>query len=154
MLPGVSLRRLVAFPPLWIRTIPGAEARALFMAARHALPGTAFRPDCLPNVTAYQRGRRWATAAARPLARVWNLIFTALDDADGAADVAWMPAHTSSADVGRARLSNGALLTQVDRMANAGADAHARTAAATHRVPESVRNALQADSEGVFALGR
>ena len=50
-----------------------------------------------------------------------------------------MQAHTRAADVGRLRLSNGALLTTADRSGNEAADLLAKAAAVEHRVPPAAR---------------
>ena len=71
---AASLRRL--------STIHGAELWALQMAAMHALPGTAYRNDCLALLQVFSRGRAWATASGRYYARIWNVIFSSLDDAE------------------------------------------------------------------------
>eukprot|EP00973_Karenia_brevis_P031362 4328112-Karenia_brevis.AAC.1 len=60
-------------PPPWIRTVHGVEVWAFYAAASRALPGVAFRSDCLEVVRAFQCGVQWATAAGRPLARAWRL---------------------------------------------------------------------------------
>ena len=54
--------------------------------------------DCLGNRRTLMEGREVATAASRPLARVWNAIFACCEDAllqelDGM--LTWGPAHTS-----------------------------------------------------------
>ena len=54
-----------------------------------------------------------------------------------------MPAHTSVADVGRLRLSNGAYLTRRDREANDAADHLAKRGAEMHRVPKEVRREVK-----------
>ena len=84
------------------------------------------------------------------MARLWAMVYALCDDLDNPEeqlDLARMPAHTSWADVGRARLSDGSLLTERDRFANDRADDLAKTAARTHRVPALVRKqiALRAD---------
>ena len=45
-------------PPPWVTDIPGTEAWALYQAASRAMPGTAFRTDCEPCVTAIHHGRK------------------------------------------------------------------------------------------------
>ena len=115
-------------PPEWIVDIPGAEAWALFQAAMHSDPGSDFRSDCKPCVDSIGWGRRSACSAKRPLARVMNMIFNAMDDADEGA-VVWMPAHTAAHDVGNKCLGNGQKLTLTDRRANNVADTHAKLAA-------------------------
>jgi hypothetical protein len=128
--------------PDWVDDIPGAEAWALLQAASRAEPGCAYRVDCEPCVKAVHRGRKWATSDRRPHARVYGLLFAALDDTDNDA-VVWMPAHTKSSDVGVLRLSNGESLTAVDRMGNAEADRLAKLAVEAHRVPKHIRDMVR-----------
>ena len=55
----------------------------------------------------------------------------------------WMPAHTSSHDVGVKRLSDGSTLSQLDRDANDCADGMAKAAAAVERVPRAIRDRIK-----------
>ncbi len=125
--------------PPWVDTVAAAEAWAVLQAARMAAPGTVFKTDCLAVLMAIRAGREKATAPDRPLARTMALIFNYFDDPSTPADVIWMPGHTTAADVGRACLSDGSRLSQVDYMANAKADALAKAAAAARRVPPLAR---------------
>ena len=143
----VSRVRSSAFgtPPPWIRSVHGAEVWAFFAAASRACGPISYRTDCLEVYRAFRRGRLWATAAARPLARAWHLIFACLDDVDAPedhVDLAWMPAHTAQHAIGAAELSNGQLLTKADRDGNAAADLLAKRGAQLHRVPAGVRKEL------------
>jgi len=110
-----------------------------------------YRIDCEPCVNAIKRGKRWATSAARPLARVFGLVFAAIDDTPVEAFV-WMPAHCTRADVGRARIGDGSLLTRIDFVANGKADELAKRAVEAHRVPVAVRQALKAAASRVRGL--
>ena len=86
-----------------------------------ALPGACYRSDRLAVVKAFRRGRAHATRSSEAYARLWALIFAACDDYEHPErDIAvlWMPAHTTAEDVGRARLSDGRLLTAADRAGN------------------------------------
>ncbi len=130
-------------PPPWVTTIHGAELWAVQMATSCALPGTAFRTDCLSVVQVYRRGRQVAAAAGCYYARIWNVIFSHLDDCTDV-DLEWMPAHSKPDDVGKLLLSDGAPLTERDRMANAEADRLAKLAAASVRVPADVRGSIAA----------
>ena len=141
---GAIIAAARGVPPPWVSTIHGAELWALQMAVLHGLPGSAYRTDCLAVVDVHAQGRQAATSAARYYARIWNVIFTALDDAE-TVDLAWMPAHTKVHDVGRLFLSNGELLTEADRRANAEADRLAKLSAAETRVPPLVRGRLDSD---------
>ena len=129
-------------PPGWVRTIHGAEMWALFAALSRALPGMAYRSDRRAVVDTMKSGLAVAAAAHVELARLWIMVYAACDDlADPANDLnlVWMPAHTTAADIGRAVLSDGSLLSQRDRAGNEAADALAKRGAKLHRVPEPVR---------------
>lgn len=148
---GAVVAHARGVPPDWITCIPGSEAWALLQAAMVAEPGSDFRLDCKPCVDAIQRGMDWATSAARPLARVFSLLFPAIDDVPVSSFV-WMPAHCKAGDVGTARLGNGALLTATDLEANARADASAKAAVEIHRVPSCVVIRLKAAASRVHTL--
>ena len=143
---AASLRRL--------STIHGAELWALQMAAMHALPGTAYRNDCLALLQVFSRGRAWATASGRYYARIWNVIFSSLDDAEDAVDLEWMPAHLRAEDVGHLLLSDGSSLTATDRSANAEADRLAKAAARSVRVPAGVRRRIDSACECARQLAK
>ncbi len=113
-----------------------------------AEPGSDFRLDCEPCVKAIQRGKSWATSAARPLARVFDVLFTAIDDVPPESFVR-MPAHCSLDDVGRVSLGDGSLMTAVDRMANELADTYAKQAVEEHRVPPALRSRVKEAAEHV-----
>ena len=133
-------------PPPWIKSIHGAELWALFAAARLALPGVAFRTDRKAVLDIFQAGRKEATASSVELAHLWAAVFDAFDDYEdpsASVDLAWMPAHTTAADVGVARLSNGEFLTARDRAANDAADHLAKRGAQTHRVPAWLRKKVK-----------
>ena len=59
---------------------------------------------------------------------IWTQMFTAWDNCLSI-DLAWMPAHTGEADVGRLLLSNGRPLSDLDRASNAEAHRLAKDAA-------------------------
>ncbi len=115
--------------------------------------GSTFRIDCHSVVEAVHRGLAWATSAARPLARVFNLLLPAVDDKPPQAFV-WMPAHTLAASVGVAALGDGSRLTAVDRSANQGADLGAKLAVEAHRVALPIRRAYKAHDAKVTALAK
>ena len=94
-------------PPRGVVDVLGTESWALFQAAMLAPVGCRFRVDCKPVVDAIHKGKRWATAAQRPLARVHGLMSTALDEVDVKL-VASMPAHSRPHQAGVLLLSNGA----------------------------------------------
>ena len=130
-------------PPSWVTTIFGAELWTLQMAATCGATGIAYRTDCLSLLTVFRNGASWATSSSQYYARIWHVVFACFDDVTQA-DLEWMPAHTTAADVGRLRLSSGILLSAVDRMANAEADRLAKLAAASVRVPQRVRRLMDA----------
>ena len=129
-------------PPPWIRSIHGAEMWALFAALRVSLPGTRFRSDRKAVVDTFYSGRQRAVHASDEHARLWALIFAACDDAHDT-ELLWMPAHTTVASIGIARLSDGSLLSARDRSANDAADFLAKRGAATHRVPKETRKRVK-----------
>ena len=61
--------------PAFVTDIPGAEAWAILQAVGVAVLGSSFRSDCKPCIDAILAGQKWACAASRPLARIFNLIF-------------------------------------------------------------------------------
>ena len=97
-------------PPPWVTDIPASEAWALLQAASVAHPSARYISDCKTVVDTLHGPMADATAASRPLARVFNLLFPAMDDTPRE-NIVWMPAHTSAANVGQLKLSNGCLLT-------------------------------------------
>ncbi len=140
-------------PPDWIVDIPGTEAWAILQGTNITMPGSPYRVDCKPCIDAIHKGIRWATASCRPLARVFNLIFPAIDDSPVESFV-WMPAHTSASDVGVKRLGNGDLLTALDRSANDRADVLAKEGAATERVSAEIRKMLTDHHQMVSGTAR
>ena len=154
---GAVVAEARGLPPRWITDIPGTEAWAILQAAVVAEPGSDYRVDCKPCVDAIQRGKEWATSSRRPLARVFNLVFTAIDDTPLEAFV-WMPAHSTADDVGSLLLGNEAPLSEVDRQWNARADAEAKAAVEAHRVPVEVRRRVKQEAkrvrEAAMWLGR
>jgi len=135
-------------PPPWVDDIPGAEAWAVLQAAYVAELGSQFRIDCEPCVKAIHRGRAWATSAERPHARLYGLLFSAIDDTPVEAFV-WMPSHTGLADVGRLLLGDGSTLTADDRRGNERADTEAKEAVAEYRVPLAVRARVASEAHTV-----
>ena len=118
----------------------------MFQAVQHSAPGNHYRIDCLPCVAAVHNGRKWATAAHRPLARVMGLFFTAADDTSPERFV-WMPAHRRAVDVGVAELGNGDLNTAADLARNELVDVAAKAGVEEHRVPEAIRKRLDEHEE-------
>ena len=121
-------------PPSWITDIGGAEAWALYQAARFATPGACkYVSDSLTTVQALQAGIGYCGSGKKKYARVYKLGCEALAGTP-AHDIAWMPAHKSRSFVGCSRLSNGLLLTEIDRDANDRSDKLAKSAVEIHRV--------------------
>ena len=142
-------------PAAWIGTVYGAELWALWQDSQLAASGTVFRTDCLSVLQVFQSGQRVACSSSCKLARVWHGVFAAFDDQDTAlVDIAWMPSHTTAADVGIKTLSNGMALTTTDRLGNEEADRLAKHAAAFDRVPLHVKKPIAAAMELTRQLGR
>ncbi len=137
-------------PPPWVESVAAAEAWALLQASRAASPGAVFKTDCLAVMKMIRGGVARATAPSRPMARVASMLLTSFDDDDAAMTVIWMPAHSSTSDVGRAVLSDGSRLTELDVRINARADALAKAAARSRRAAPEVRAAHVA----TYALAR
>ena len=135
-------------PPQWCRTAAAAEGWALLMAlSLNPFPPN-MRTDCLGLLQIAEGGIARATAADRPMARLWSQIGIALDGdvsvlmSQGC--LVWMPAHLSAAAaVGHASLSNGAKMSMVDWRANRLVDALAKQAAAGRRAPMAIRRLLE-----------
>ena len=140
-------------PPPWISTIFGAEAWAVLQAVAHADRRAALRIDCKPVVGLLIAGPDRAVTHKRLTAAVWSDIFKALGGVPPA-DVSWMPAHTSLADVGQRVLGNGTVLTEIDRRGNAAADLQAKAAVEEHRVPEAVRSRIAQQEKEVEQMAR
>ncbi len=83
------------------------------MPASLACPGAAFFTDSLVN--AIRRGRKWATAPQRTLARVWNKLIGYFDDPGDACRVIWVPSHTAVSDIGKVEIGDGSRLTKAVR---------------------------------------
>ena len=101
--------------------------------------------DCRANLALLQAGREKATSAKNKAARVWNAIFSALDDWSGTDTewLVWMPAHTSRHQINVATRSDGQLLSSLDWLANMAVDELAKHAANSCRVDATTRSKLQ-----------
>ena len=79
--------------------------------------------DCLPVLTAVEKGIQVANDPRNPLARAHALLLPLLED-DGVERVGWMPAHLKEADLRHAMAtkSNGSRVTKVDVRSNDLAD--------------------------------
>ena len=100
-----------------------------------------------------QRGAAGATDARRPLARLWGLIFAALDGSTPLDWIhrgfAWMSSHGSRAVVGHAMKSDGRPVTAIDWRANRLADGLAKQAAHRFRAPKELRDLLDTATRAV-----
>ena len=121
-------------PPDWIVDIGGAEAWAIYQAARFAMPGGCrYISDSLTTIRALQAGIGACTAAGKKYARVYRLCCEELDGTP-AEMLIWMPAHKTKGQVARCLMSNGEVLTETHRDANDRADKLAKEAVEVHRV--------------------
>ena len=66
-------------PPPWILSAAGAETWAFFTALHENAHVPEVITDCLGIVRTLERGLAWATAGARPLARLWRQISDVLE---------------------------------------------------------------------------
>ena len=101
-----------ATPP-WIRDIGGAEGYALVQAAMAAFPGSTFVSGCKVVVDSLQLGRQAAVGAGSSHARIYALLFAALDDPP-TDHIIWMPAHQVGGNRQARTKSDGSPLTQLD----------------------------------------
>ena len=134
------------FPPVWVKGAAGAAAWTLAQVLRDCGDVPDVVTDCLNLVLVLATGRERATGATAPLARIWGLIFTALDDEErkraARERLCWMGAHGAQHNIGVARKSDGSRVTALDWRANRLADALAKRAAAGVRLPRAMLNLL------------
>jgi len=133
-------------PPAWVRDSAGAEAWAL-LTVLHLCPAMPYLfTDCLGLISTLARGKMAATSHDRPHARLWGLIFAALDGGTQLASLhssfVWIPAHRSRQAVGHALRSDGLPLTLENWRANRLVDLLAKAAAERFRVPARTRSLL------------
>ncbi len=130
------------WPPSWCATAAAAEAWALQTVISICPFPPAIRTDCQSLLDTARAGTLRATAASKPLARVWRLIADAMGTdvstlmAGGL--LVWLPAHLGHSAIGEVKLSDGSRLTAVDWRANRLVDKLAKIAAGAHAEPESV----------------
>ena len=137
-------------PPRGICTTPGAEAWALGVVIQATASRRSVTTDCDGNRSAIRSGRRWATHATRPFARIWDQIFEALDPDQGTDWIKWMPAHLTRSQFTSNRKSDGQPVSAVDHRANALVDELAKYAARLHRLPAALRKYLDGAAEGIL----
>ena len=134
-------------PPSWCTTAAAAEVWGLHKAVAQAAFTHLLRTDCQSLLTTAAAGTASATAASRPLARIWNLIACSLDGDIATLTrerrIAWLPAHQPLCSIGCRTLSNGQLLTGADWRANRLVDALAKKAAATAQAPRAIIRLLE-----------
>jgi len=133
-------------PPCWIRNSAGAEAWALLTVLHHCPVMPILFTDCLGLISKLARGKTAATGHDRPLARLWRLIFAAVDGAVPLESLhttfVWVPAHRSRQAVGQTLRSDGQPLTLENWRANRLVDFLAKAAAGRYRVPGSTLRLL------------
>ncbi len=131
-------------PPAWVTTAAGAEAWAYCMVLSMTPAPPRVVTDCLEVCKTLAAGKRAATAGRKRLARVWVRIHTVLegDVASALSKLNWMPAHGTSASIGRALKLDGTVVTALEWRANRLVDALAKHAAAFDRVPQRTLEAV------------
>lgn len=134
-------------PPQWCYTAAAAEAWALLEVLRNSATPPKMRTDCLSLLKTARAGAQLATAACRPLARIWVQISHVLDGDLSALErtnlLVWQPAHQSEQSIGQKRGSDGKKTTAVDWRANRLVDALAKSAAETVRAGKPTRYLLR-----------
>ena len=144
-------------PPSWVTNAAGAEGWALFTVLRSCNQPPRIVTDCLGLVTQLERGLPDATASHRPLARLWGLVATALDGDVPQQwlknELAWMPAHTSRAAIGRRLRSDGRPVSKKDWRANRLVDKLAKTAAGFKAPPKDLLKLLKAANDATEHAG-
>ena len=129
-------------PPAWVRTVPGAEAWAIFVALRFSVAPSGVISDCLGAVSTVAGALCYAVSAKHPLARLWSMVRCTL--AEEAVRLAWMPAHLSAKSAVSRIRSDGVAVSPQDWRGNRLVDALAKRGASVHRVPAATRLRLQA----------
>jgi hypothetical protein len=115
--------------------------------------------DCLGILDELERGSVHACSAARPLARLWVMVFGALDGSVGSrlrdGTFTWMPSHGNPGTIGISLRSDGQPITAIDWRANRLADALAKNAARGQRLARQARRfILDAAAAVEFAATR
>ena len=140
---GTVCAAAFARPPPWIRTIPAAEAWALWVVLDNTCARRAVITYCQGNFNALRNGRVWATGAARKAARIWANIFGKFEPPTGTDGLIWYPAHRTRADVGIRKKSGGTTISITDLRANALVDELAKHVASSHRTTPEVRGTVE-----------
>ena len=126
---GEVLAAAYGVPPQWVDSIQGAELWAVHMALQTIDMPSALYTDCQTVQKGVRQGLQWAQGASRRYSRLWSDLHRDLCDGDQAEIVHWMPAHTSQEQVGELQCSDGTVLTDTMRCANAMVDHLAKQAA-------------------------
>ena len=83
--------------------------------------------DCNAVRLGAQKGRSWALASCRKLARAWIPLANVIEDNTDL--VTWLPAHCGKTAIGSRVLSNGRLFDEVDHVTNDLVDKWAKSEA-------------------------
>ena len=140
---GEVLAAAYGVPPKWVDSIQGAELWAVHMALQSIGMPSAVYTDCQTVQKGVRQGLHWAQSARRRYSRLWSALHYDLDEGDQAELVHWMPAHTSEQQVGKLTCSDGTVLTDTMRCANAIVDELAKEAAESIAMSPSARNQLK-----------
>ena len=119
-------------PPAWAAGILRTEFWGLLMSSFSSMPNAPIRVDSLSVQKGAPRGKVWAGAIDRWLARSWCPLASTLKEPDR---VVRMPAHCSSKHIGVKILGDGAKLSTLDVLGNALVDQLAKEPAQADRVP-------------------
>ena len=135
----------LGMPPAWIDTAPSAEAWAYF-AVLQACPFTPFVvTDCLAVRLTLASGASVACGASKPLARIWTMIFHALDGTaleTALERLVWMPSHKTLVASSLCLKSDGAPVSATDWRSNRLVDGLAKRAADCCRTHQDLRGYL------------
>ena len=104
---------------------------------------SALYTDCQTVQKGVRQGLDWAQGARRRYSRLWTTLHYDLDEGVQAELVHWMPAHTSQQQVGELKCSDGTVLTDIMRCANAIVDLLAKQAADSIAMSPGARAGLK-----------
>ena len=150
---GLLLAVLRGVPPPWIRDSAGAETWAFYIALSLAPVAPPIVTDCLGLLQKLRDGPKRAMSESQPLARVWALIFHALDSPTDTIEcyrkMCWMPSHVAKCKADQRFKSDGTCVTAIDWRANRVADAAAKSSAMAHRPSAELLKKLKHFSTGI-----
>ena len=141
---GEILAAAFGVPPKWVDSIQGAELWAVRMALQSVLLPNKLYTDCQEVQRGVCRGVAWAQSARRRYSRIWSALYVDLDEGAQAETIQWMPAHTSASSVDAARCSDGTVLSETMRCANAIVDLLAKQATDAIAISQRMREGLEA----------